>query len=231
MTLAATDTFNQTVDTLISDAVADLTGEIGKSVTGRRFCHAIRALERLIKRLDANGSFLWRFSRRTIALTAGTATYALPADVLDLDDPCVYRPLSAPTTNTVVVPMSRDDYTKLADRTNQGLSSQYLFERTLSGATVTLWPVPDTTGDTLEYVAVARGKDAAGGGFTMDFPTKWLDCLRYGLAASLAPAYNQVQNAIYWEKKFEDEKERLLGDDTERGNITLAPVSTGGGTY
>ncbi len=231
MTTSATDTFQQTCDQIIADALINLGAlGVGKTPTANQRSHALRALNRLVKSIDASGDFLWRTERRTIAITAGTASYGpsiIGTDVLGLEDPCDFV-LTGQVNRTQVYMMSNVDFRKLADRTSQGTPSQYLVERTLAGLTVTLWPVPDLAGS-LEVMAALRGKDMVLGTNTADFTSKWDQCLVLGLTGLLAPAYGQASQAGNWTNQFDGERERLLNDDNEKGPMQCVPWGDGGG--
>jgi hypothetical protein len=225
MSTATTDTFQSTCDQIIADALTNL-GALGpgKTPTGNQRSHAQRALNRLVKSIDASGDFLWRTARRTIAITAGTASYGpsvLGTDVLGLEDPCNFV-LTGATNRTIVSMMSNEDFRSLADRTTTGTPSQYLVERTLAGLTLTLWPVPNAAGS-LEVMAALRAKDMTAGTQTPDYGSKWDQCLVLGLTGLLAPSYGQASQVKLWTPQFEAERDRLLNDDNEKGPMTLVP--------
>lgn len=224
MTTSAVDVFQETCDQIIADALTNL-GALGpgNTPTGKQRNHAMRALNRLVKSIDADGDFLWRTQRRTIAITAGTASYGptvIGTDVLALEDPCTFV-LSGQVTRTQVTFMSNEDYRKLADRTSQGTPSQYLVERTLTGLTVTLWPVPNAAGS-LEIMAALRAKDFVDGTNTPDFTSKFDVALVLGLTWLLAPAYGQG-SGDKWKEQYEAERARVVEDDNEKGPMTMVP--------
>jgi hypothetical protein len=229
MSTGATDTWSQSRDEIISDALANV-GAIGpgETASGAPRDHAARALNRVVKALDAEGTFLWRQSRLTFTTTAGTATYTLSATVFDVDAPVSYLEAGG-TTRTPVHPMTLDDYRYKPDRTTQAsIPTNYVIEKTLSGAgrtllAMTLYPVPDSTGDTVEYTAAIRAKDYVTGADTSDFPANWIQALVYGLSAEIAPAYNQAGLAGQFRQMFLEEKERQLGADNEHQGLTLVP--------
>lgn len=229
MTVGATDTWSQSRDEIISDALANV-GALGpgETASGPPRDHAARALNRIVKALDAEGSFLWRLSRLTFTTVATTATYTLHATAFDVDDPVSYLEAGG-TTRVPVRPMSLDDYRFKPDRTTTStVPTNYVIEKTLSGAgrtllAMTLYPVPDSTGDTVEYTAAVRAKDFVTGADTSDFPTNWIQALVYGLTAELAPAYNQAPLAAQFRDMFLAEKERQLGADNEHQGLTLVP--------
>lgn len=226
MTTASTDTFEETRDEIVEDALTNV-GAIGpgRTPTGAMRTHANRALNRLVKSIDADGAFLWRIVRRTQATTAGTSSYSIASDVIAVDEPASFV-RAGQTGRSPLLSMSRDDYMRLADRTSTGVPSQFFAERTLAGGMILrFWPVPDATGDTIEYAAVLRAKDFVIGTNTPDFNSKWTQCLVWGLTAELAPAYGQA--ATTWDEKFEAERARQLNADNEGGNMILVPFGMG----
>lgn len=221
MTTGATDTFTQSRDEIVEDALTNV-GAIGPGGTpsGKLRTHANRALNRLVKSMDADGSYLWRIVRRTLPLVSGTASYTLGTDVLLVDEPAAYK-ISGGTSQSPILSMSRDDYMRLANRTASGTPSQYLTERTLAGLVITFWPVPASSVDTVEYAACLRCKDFVVGSDTPDFNSKFIVALVLGLSAELAPVYGQPSDK--WDEKFESERARQLNSDNEGGNMTLVP--------
>lgn len=234
MSTGSTDTFQQTCDQIIADALTNLGAcgvgaTVGNGITGKQRAHAFRALNRIVKEIDASGDFLWRTVRRNIAIAAGVASYGptvIGTDVLGLEDPCDFLLSGTTTGRTQVYAMSNEDYRRLSDRTSPGTPSQYLIERTLAGLTLTLWPVPTAAG-TLEVMAALRSKDYVTGTDTSDYTSKWDECLIQGLSAVLAPAY--AQDGGKFMATFEGKRDKLLNDDNQKMNLTLVPFGDGGG--
>jgi len=232
MATGSTDTFEESRDQICASGLENV-GAIGPGETRNAnnsvlFDMAARALNRVVKSIDKDGQRLWRIVRRTTTTTAATASFTLATDVLDLDGPAAYS-RSGQTARTQILPMSRDDYMRLADRTTAGIPRQYYVERTLSIKTVYLWPVPDATGDTIEYAVALRGKDFTAGSDTPDFTSKWTSCLVYGLTVELAAPFRQLDLLETYKPLYEAEKALLVGDDTERGNVTFMIGYYGGG--
>ncbi len=229
MSTGATDTFQRTCDQIIADALSKLGAiGIGKTPTGAQRNHAMRALNGLVKEIDADGDFLWRTVRRSISIVAGTASYGpsvIGTDVLDVQDPCVFT-LSGQTTRTQVYFSSRKDRRQMADVTSQGTPSMYDTEATLSGLTIILWPVPNAAGS-LEITAALRAKDFTTGADTPDFTSKWTSCLVWGLAGEIANDYGQDPQAYL--PTYEAKRAKLLNDDNEKGPLQLVPWLDGGG--
>lgn len=229
MTTGATDTFSQSRDTIIDDALANV-GAIGpgESASGLMRDHAARALNRIVKALDAEGQFLWRMSRLTFTTTASTASYSLNATAFDVDEPVSYLQTGG-TTRVPLRPMARDDFMSLPDRTTTSrVPARYFIEKTLSGVgrtllTMQLYPVPNTSSDTVEYAAAIRAKDYVTGSDTSDFPTTFLNCLVWGLTAELAPAYNQAQLAAQYRDMYLAEKDKQVANDNEKQGTFFVP--------
>ena len=224
MTTSAVDTFTQTCDEILSDALANV-GAVGpgRTPSAVQRAHAFRALNRVVKSIDASGDFLWRTVRRDIPVTATIASYVLATDVLDIVDPSNFR-LTGINTRTQVLSMSLADYRRLADRTSTGTPTSLVVERTLTTFTVTLWPVPVANG-TLEVTCALRGKDFTVGTDTPDFFSKWVGCLIQGTSAEIAPAYSQDPSGF--QAAFQAERDRLLMDDNEKLGLTLVPFGYG----
>lgn len=232
MAQGTTDTWAATRDEIITDALINLgIVEPGGSAEGKVRDHAARALESVVKALDAEGSFLWRTSRLTFTTTSGTASYTLNATAFDVDEPVSYL-ASGGTSRLPLMAMSSDDYRLLPDRTTSAKPTRYYIEKTLSSGrtalTMYLYPVPNATGDTVEYRAQVRAKDHNTGATHPDFPSNWVKCLKYGLTAELAPAYRQLDAMASFIQLYQAEKQQQLGNDNEKQGVVFVPW---GGVY
>lgn len=228
MSVGTTDTWGQSRDQIIADALANL-GVIapGKEATGDVRTHAARALDRIVKALDGEGQFLWRQSRLTLSTTDGTAGYSLDATVFACEDPMDYLAASG-TSRTAIWPMTLAEYMQIADRTVEGRPTRYVIEKTITGAgrlllTAQFYPVPDTTSDTIEYLGCARSKDFTDGSTTPDFPTNFHRGLVYALTAELAPAYKQQNMAAFYERRGSEELAKQIQADNEQQGLQFVP--------
>ena len=226
-TSGSTD-FEANRDEIIADALANLGAcKPGGTPTGAQLTHAARALNRLVKSIDPSGNFTWRTVRRTLTTTAGKSIYTralgdFAADVIGIDQPMRFTQ-SGQTAPTILEPMSRDEFAAL-DRASTGRTPlRYLVERTLTTFSVTFWPVPTATGDTIEYAAVLRAADFDDGANTPDFPPEWTQALVHGLTGLLAPTYGQASQAGFYLGLFEADRARLVQADTEHGDVRFVP--------
>lgn len=243
MTIGATTTFQQSRDEICTDALSNL-GVVapGKDASQARsagnLTHAARALNRLVKSMDADGELLWRMERRT-ELVVDFDLPLLPnnvepgficaADVIDVDEPMRYTPASdaSGTTGTIIQAMSRDDWMAIPDRGITGTPLRYYAERSLSSLSIYFNPIPTASADLIEYAAYVRAADFTSGADTPDFLQKWTGCLVYGLTAELAAAYGQMDKLSAYRQMFLEEKARLLADNGEKGRTFLVPFGWG----
>ncbi len=235
MTIGATTTFTESRDEIISEALeacgAIGPGDVRDATNSNMFLAGERALNRVAKSVGASGVHLWNYVRRTTTTTAGVDNFVCVGDVLALDGPIRYTRAGA-TSSLQGLPMSRDNYMELADRTTPGPSTQYYVEQQLNTTTVFLWPVPDATGDTIEYTACIRTADFTAGSDTPDFWSEWTTCLVYGLIVELAPKFSQSSLIDRFKPMFEAELRKLCDSDNERLGMTLVPwgaYGSGGG--
>jgi hypothetical protein len=228
MATSGTITFQEQRDEIISDALTRV-GAIGpgRPPTGPQKTHASRALNRVVKSVDPQGLKLWKVVRRTFTTTQGTATYTPANDVMSFDEPMTYM-VSGQTSRSIITQMSRDDYMRISDRTQQGTPTLYFEEQALNSSglnqlTVTFWPVPPATGDTIEYAALTRVQNFDTAANTPDFPVEWTSMLVYGLAKELAYDYGDPVLAQALAQEFEREKAIMIQQNTEHGNVILVP--------
>lgn len=235
MTIGATTSFTETRDDLISEALENCgaiePGAVRDATNSNLFVMGERALNRVVKAVDAEGVHLWHYQRRTYTTVAGTSSFVASPDVIAVDAPLRYTRAGA-TSSLQGLPMSRKNYMELADRTTPGPSTQYYVEQLLGSTTVYLWPVPDASGDTIEYTACIQGADFVTGSDTPDYHPEWLTCLVYGLTAELAPKLSQTALMDRYMGLFKADLAKLCDSDNERGNLTLVPwgaYGSGGG--
>lgn len=229
MSTSATSIFNPTAQALIDLAWADLGANgIGVSPDPNLRPSGLTVLSLLLKRMDAEGIFTWKRTRRTQTLIGGTASYVLANDVSDVMDPMRYTQVGA-TAASQVSPMTIEEYMRTYDRTIQGISLQYFAEKALGAdgiefITLRLFPVPPSSGDTLEYAAVLRMLDVTSVAQTLDVPQKFLNAIRWGLVAELAPSCGAPPDrVVYFSGKYQAELALAIGDDHDHAPLQMVP--------
>jgi hypothetical protein len=125
--------------------------------------------------------------------------------------------VSAAPVDRLIYPISRSDYAATANKTTQGFSSTYWFDRLLA-PTITLWQVPDGNGPyELIYYRSAQIFDASPtSNQTLDAPLRFMEAFcsefAYHLARKWKPALETIrkQDAVFaWTEAAQEDAERV----------------------
>ena len=155
--------------------------------TGYDLKTARRSLNLLTLEWQNRGLNLWTIDSGTQALTAGTATYQMPADTIDLIEHQVRTGSGTEQVDTSLERISVSSYAQQSAKNLQGRPSQIFVDRQATAVNVTLWPVPDSVSYTLSYFRL-RGINgvSSGIGTTADVPPRFVPCLAAGMAYYIA---------------------------------------------
>lgn len=188
-----------------------------ESRTGYDLKTARRSLNIMFAEWANRGLNLWTVEQATQALTSGTASYSLTTDYTDLLEVVVRRS----STDFAMTKMSRGDYLNIPTKTQTGRPTQYYFDRRTTPS-LTLWPTPENSTDTIVYYYVRRIQDVDTQINTTDAPFRFLPCviagLSYYLAMKKAPDRIQLLKAVY-----EEEFQRASDEDDDRVPLKLTP--------
>lgn len=167
---------------------------------------------------------LWTVDLQTTVLTAGEASYAVdPTTVAILDAYISTDNGDGTTTDLIIYPISRTEYSSLPEKSQEGRPTVFWFDRLISPI-VYLWNVPDDTQIwTLKYYRVRQMQDANyTSGQNVEIPYRFLEAFASGEAAKLAEIYKpemadklQLKADMKWKKASEQ--------DVENVPLTLAP--------
>ena len=178
---------------------------------------ARRSLNLMFADWANRGLNLWTVTQTTQALTEGTATYTLTANVTDLLEVVIRRSGS----DTDVTRISRGEYLSIPNKTTKGKPSQYFFDRQTLPQ-INVWPTPENSTDTLVFYFVNRIQDVDSLTNTADTPFRFLPCMVAGLAYYIsmkkAPERIQLLKTVY-----EEEFQRAADEDEDRVSLKLQP--------
>ena len=178
---------------------------------------ARRSLNLMFADWAYRGLNLWTVTQTTQALTEGTATYTLTANVTDLLEVVIRRSGS----DTDVTRISRGEYLSIPNKTTKGKPSQYFFDRQTLPQ-INVWPTPENSTDTLVFYFVNRIQDVDSLTNTADTPFRFLPCMVAGLAYYIsmkkAPERIQLLKTVY-----EEEFQRAADEDEDRVSLKLQP--------
>ena len=203
--MATSTTFNFTLD--IGDIIEEAYERAGLELrSGYDYKTARRSLDLLMLEWQNRGLNLWTVKNASQTLTAGTSSYDLTAEKIEIIEASL-RTDAGDSSNQSDLTMERISvvqYSHLTNKLTEGRPLQYYVGRSPDNITINLWPVPDSQETyTFVYYYLERiedsGKPATN---NMDVPDRYLPCLVSGLAynialkrpesVSLAPALKQI---------------------------------------
>ena len=223
MATSGTTAFDLNIDDIIEEAY-ERCGM--RTNSGNDLRSARRSLNLLFSEWGNRGIHLWKVSLNEVALTAGTAQYAVNSSVNDVLEAYISTTAAASNTaNTQDVALTKIDrsaYAALPNKLQTGQPSQYFVDRQTT-PTINLYLAPDaTTYTTLKFYTINRIEDAGGFTKTADVAYRFLPCMCSGLAYYLsqkrAPDRIQLLKQLY-----EDELLRALSEDGQRASVYISP--------
>ena len=158
---------------------------------------------------------IWRSTEGYVLLVADVAGYSLtprPHRIIDVR----YR--DSTSNDTIMTPMTRDEYFTLPDKTLQGTPTQWWYDHQQSTDSIFTWPVLATIdGTTPERIHVTyqrRYDDVDSLDENVDIPQEYLDVVGHNLAARLADTYGRNdKHTLRIIARAEMLKRELLDDD------------------
>ena len=196
--------------------------------TGYDLRTARRSLNLLTLEWQNRGLNLWTIDSGTQALTAGTATYQMPADTIDLIEHQVRTGSGTEQVDTSLERISVSSYAQQSAKNLQGRPSQIFVDRQATAVNVTLWPVPDSVSYTLSYFRL-RGINgvSSGIGTTADVPPRFVPCLAAGMAYYIAMKKPEVAARVGpLKQEYEFQFELAANEDTDSSPMKFVPYDT-----
>jgi hypothetical protein len=232
MTTSGTTAFNLDLTEIVEEAFERVGSEMR---TGYDLRTARRSLNLMFADWANRGINMWTFEQGSIPLVAGTATYNLPADTVDLLEHVIRTGAGSAATQAdlTITRISVSTYATIPNKLQQARPIQVWIER-LNTPRITVWPVPDNSQPyTFVYWRLKRIQDAGNGVNTMDMPFRFLPCMVAGLAYYLALKVPGGTERLQVLKAQYDEAWQLASDeDREKAAIRFVPRRQyiGGGT-
>ncbi len=189
---------------------------------------ARRSMNLMFMEWANRGLNLWTIDSGSVAMVAGTSTYNLPNDTVDLLD-CVMRTNSGSQANQTDLAMSRisfTSYSQIPNKLSQGFPLQFYIRRLTTTPTVTVWPVPDSAQTyTFVYWRLRRIEDTGTtASLTLDLPFRMMPAFVAGLAYYIAmkkPAL--ADRAVALKAIYEEQWALAAGEDRDRASVRFLP--------
>jgi len=224
MATSGTATFNMDFTEIAEEAFERAGREMR---TGYDLRTARRSMNLLTIEWQNRGINMWTIEEGTVNLVSGTASYALPADTVDLLEHVVRTGDGNITTQSDlnITRISVSTYASIPNKLSQGRPIQLYIDRGQANPTVTVWPVPDgTTTYILKYWRMRRIEDAGTGVNTADVNFRFLPCLVAGLAYYIAMKEPDLEQRLPMLKAAYDEQFDLAAqEDREKATLSLVP--------
>jgi hypothetical protein len=132
---------------------------------------------------------MYRDATTTVAVTGGTGTAALPADVRDVSS---VRHVVSSTYRRLLGEWNRSQFYMLPNRAAVGNPSVYYISKTDTALTINIWPVP-ATDITLELDYGKHVETVTDPSETIDIPEEWQECMILGLASRMASMFGTTR--------------------------------------
>ena len=224
MATSGTAAFNMDLTELVEEAFERAGSEMRSGYDLRT---ARRSLNLMFTDWSNRGINLWTVEQGSQVLTAGTGTYTLPADTVDLLEH-VIRTDAGSSANQADLSVSRvsvSTYASIPNKLTTGRPVQIYIDRQASAPSINLWPIPDTAQTyTLVYWRLRRIQDAGNGVNTMDVPFRFLNCLTAGLAYYLALKLpNGLERISLLKQQYDEAWELAATEDREKATFQLVP--------
>jgi hypothetical protein len=223
MTTSGTSAFNLDLTEIVEEAFERVGSEMR---TGYDLRTARRSLNLMFADWANRGINMWTFEQGSIPLVAGTATYDLPADTVDLLEHVIRTGAGSASTQAdlTITRISVSTYATIPNKLQQARPIQVWIER-LNTPRITVWPVPDDSQPyTFVYWRMKRIQDAGNGVNTMDMPFRFVPCMVAGLAYYLALKVPGGAERLGILKQQYDEAWQLASDeDREKAAVRFVP--------
>ena len=196
--------------------------------TGYDLRTARRSIDLMMLEWANRGLNLWQVESGSTTLTAGTATYTLDADTIDLLEHHLRTDdgNSDSQSDTELTRVSFSTYAGIPNKLDQGRPNEILINRNAGSTTFTLYPIPDNA-QTYKVVwyrlrqIYDAGTPASN---NLDIPKLFLPCLVSGLAYYIAQKNPEAFQRVPFLKQQYEEQWKLAADENRvKASVRFVP--------
>lgn len=223
MATSGTTAFNMDLTEIVEEAFERAGGELR---TGYDLRTASRSLNLMFSQWANKGLNMFTYEQGMIPLVAGTATYNLPEDTVDLLEHVIRTGAGSASTQAdlTITRISVSTYATIPNKLQQARPIQVWIER-LNTPRITVWPVPD---DSQPYVFVywrlRRIQDAGTGVNTMDMPFRFYEAMTAGLAYHLALKIpGAMERLPILKQQYDEAWDLASSEDREKAAVRFVP--------
>ena len=224
MTTSGTTAFNLDLTELVEEAFERCGAELR---SGYDLKTARRSLNLLFADWANRGVNLWTVAQSSITLVAGTATYDLPTDTVDLLEHVIRTGAGNTSTQAdlTITRISVSTYATIPNKLSQARPIQVYINRQAPTPNITVWPIPDSSQTyTFVYWYLRRIQDAGNGVNTMDVPFRFIPCMVAGLAYYLALKLpDGLQRLDTLKAQYDEAWDLASSEDREKAAVRFVP--------
>ena len=222
MATSGTATFDLDLTELVEEAFERAGSEMRSGYDLRT---ARRSLNLMFTDWANRGINMWTIEQGTIPMVAGTGTYNLPSDTVDLIEHVIRTGSGTSQADLSVSRISVSTYASIPNKLTTGRPIQVYIDRVSPTPTVNMWPVPDTAQTyTLVYWRLRRIQDAGGGVNTMDVPFRFLNCMVAGLAYMLSMKVpGGMERVALLKQQYDEAWELAATEDRDKSSSRFVP--------
>jgi hypothetical protein len=223
MATSGVSNFNLDLTEIVEEAFERVGGEMR---TGYDLRTARRSMNLMFADWANRGLNMFTYEQGSIPLVAGTATYNLPEDTVDLLEHVIRTGAGSASTQAdlTITRISVSTYATIPNKLQQARPIQVWIER-LNTPRFTVWPVPDDTQPyTFVYWRLRRIQNAGEGVNTMDMPFRFLPCMVAGLAYYLAlkvPGGTERLGVL--KQQYDEAWDLASSEDREKAAVRFVP--------
>jgi hypothetical protein len=223
MATSGVSNFNLDLTEVVEEAFERVGGEMR---TGYDLRTARRSMNLMFADWANRGLNMFTYEQGSIPLVAGTATYELPADTVDLLEHVIRTGAGSASTQAdlTITRISVSTYATIPNKLQQARPIQVWVER-LNTPRFTVWPVPDNTQPyTFVYWRLRRIQNAGEGVNTMDMPFRFLPCMVAGLAYYLAlKVPGGTERLQVLKAQYDEAWDLASSEDREKAAVRFVP--------
>lgn len=166
----------------------------------------------------------------TLTLTTGVTTAAADNNYVITYTSKIQRPLRlvqatlkdiTTSIEVTMAPISYDQYFDYPNKTTDGQSSTYYYDKTMDNGTLYLYPRPNNVDKIVCFTYHEALEDVDSSTHDVDFPTEWLAALKWNLAVELAYAYGKYPELEKIEPKALYHKNLMQWFDTDEEDLII----------
>lgn len=163
----------------------------GATLSADQLSDGIDIMNDLVNLWQTQGLKLFLQTETVVTLVSGQQMYSFtPGGDVSIDRPLQIIEAAywdQYSNSRPLLPISREEWTRLSNRTNTGSVNQYFAEKLYDRLNMYLWNIPDATAATGTVHAVLRNQatNVTVSADSPNFPPEWAIALRWGVADEL----------------------------------------------